>query len=72
LRDDEELPLYEAYVRHFLRRWRQQAPEDSRMVRRIALVRRRVYFPQPHEDRGAFQEGEEAVLGVFDPEGHVQ
>jgi hypothetical protein len=42
--DGDDLPLFEAYARWSVQRWRQGHPDDAREVHRIVLVRRRMAF----------------------------
>jgi hypothetical protein len=72
LADDEDLPVYQAYVRWVVRRWKKQAGDDPRVPLRVTLLRRRIDFPKPGEDPRHYDEPTETVIGVFDPEGRLQ
>jgi hypothetical protein len=69
--DDEDLPLYEQYVRWSVRRWRQAHPEDRRPLVRVLLLKRRLTFPQPGHDPATYDPPEETVLGAFSPDGRL-
>jgi hypothetical protein len=43
---EDDLPLFEAFVRWTVRRWRQRYPDDHREVFQVVLLRRRLYFPE--------------------------
>jgi hypothetical protein len=72
LRQTKELPLWEAYVRWCVRRWRQTHPEDPREPERVVLLKRRIHFPNPGEDPSVFEDPEVTTLGSFNPDGRLR
>ncbi len=68
---DDELPLWEAYARWSVRRWRQRHPDDDRVPARVTLLRRVVTFPEPSEDPSVYEEAEVSTVGVFRPDGSL-
>lgn len=68
---NEELPLWEAYVRWSVRRWREQHPDDTRTPARVLLLRRDFTFPNPTEDPAVFAEPKVYTLGTFLPNGSL-
>jgi hypothetical protein len=69
LEANEELPLWQAYARWSIRRWRAAHPEDQREVKRVVLLKRRIYFPAPDEKPGAYAEPEVTAVATFAPDG---
>ncbi len=72
LADSDERPLWEAYVRWSVERWRQRHPDDPRQVRRVVLVVRHIYFPVPGKDPWDFDDADETTIGTFGPDGELQ
>ena len=68
---DPERPMWVAYVRHQVKRWQHKHPDDKRELRRVVLVRRRVYFPAPHEPIGHYEAPEESDIIAFTADGKV-
>lgn len=68
---DPEWPMWVAFVRHQARLWKQKHPDDRRELRRIVLVKRRIYFPAPDEPIGHYAAPEETDLIKFDPDGRA-
>jgi hypothetical protein len=68
---NEELPLWEAYVRWSVRRWRERFPDDLRTPKEVVLFRRDFNFPKPTEDPSVFAEPEVYTVGVFLPDGRL-
>jgi hypothetical protein len=71
LPDDEDLLLYEQYVRWSVRRWRQAHPEDCRPIVRVLLLKRTLRFPRPGNDPAGYDPPEETALGAFGPDGRL-
>ncbi len=68
---DDELPLWEAYARWSLRRWKERYPDDSRTPARVVLLRRVITFPEPSENPSVYEEAAVSTVGVFHPDGSL-
>jgi hypothetical protein len=68
---DEELPLWEAYARWSVRRWRERHPDDLRIPERVVLLRRVITFPEPSENPSVYEEASTSTVGVFHPDGSL-
>jgi hypothetical protein len=68
---DDELPLWEAYARWCVRRWREGSPDDSRTPARVVLLRRVITFPEPSENPSVYEEAAVSTVGVFHPDGSL-
>jgi hypothetical protein len=71
----DDLPLYQAYVRWAVRRWRRQAPADRRKPTRVVLLKRYLVFPGPDEGPRTLdnpQPWQPDELAAFDPDGTLQ
>jgi hypothetical protein len=65
------LPIYSAYVRWSLRRWRAASPDDPRTPERVELIKRRFEFPTPDDRPGDIKPGATSLLGTFDVQGNL-
>ncbi|GIW82562.1 MAG: hypothetical protein KatS3mg105_4369 [Gemmatales bacterium] len=73
LASDEELPLFEAYARWSVQRWRQQAPHDSRTPQSVTLFRRRIPFPKQSDWHPPTEsEIETTLIGEFRADGTLR
>ncbi len=72
LAQSEELPLWGAFVRWSVQRWRTQHPEDRRTPERVVLAARWIAFPSPGTDPAALPEPEITTIATFTPEGKLQ
>jgi hypothetical protein len=72
LATDSELPFWEAYARHYVRKWRTMYPDDPRTIDRVLFVRRYIAFPDLAEGPHDFKPVEETVTATFDAEGKVR
>jgi hypothetical protein len=70
--DNPEWPMWVAFVRHAVKRWRRDNPTDPREITRVVLVKRRIHFPKWDEPIGVYRDGETDELAAFDPEGQVE
>jgi hypothetical protein len=68
---DPNWPLWPSYAQHALRRWQGRNPDDPRPPRRLVLLRRFIYFPEPGAGPAEYDEPTERVLVVFHPDGRV-
>jgi hypothetical protein len=68
---NDELPIWEAYARWSVRRWRERFPDDTRTPAHVVLIRRDFNFPKPTEDPAAFAEPEVYTIGTFLPDGRL-
>jgi len=68
---DDELPLWEAYARCSVRRWRERYPDDLRTPARVVLLRRVITFPEPSENPSVYEEAAVSTVGVFHPDGSL-
>jgi hypothetical protein len=68
---DEELPLWEAYARWSVRRWRERHPDDLRIPERVVLLRRVITFPEPSENPSVYEEASTSTVGVFHSDGSL-
>jgi hypothetical protein len=68
---DDELPLWEAYARWSVRRWKERYPDDSRTPARVVLLRRVVTFPEPSENPSVYEEAAVSTVGAFRPDGSL-
>lgn len=64
-------PLWEAFARHKLRQWHESRPGDPRQVRRVVLVRRRLYFPEPGQSHDDVQDPTTEDFVSFDATGRL-
>jgi hypothetical protein len=69
--DKEDLPVWQAYVRWSVRRWRQAHPDDPRQLERVVLVRRWITFPGPNDAPTVFGEPDVREVGRFNPDGSL-
>jgi len=72
LTQSEELPLWSAFARWSVQRWRAQHPDDHRTPVRVVLIARWIAFPSPGADAAAFRGPEITTIGTFTPEGQLQ
>jgi hypothetical protein len=68
---NEELPLWGAYARWSVRRWRERNPDDTRIPARVVLLRRVITFPEPSENPSIYEEAAVSTVGVFHPDGSL-
>lgn len=71
LATDEELPLWEAYVRWRVKRWRQSNPGDTRNPAWVVLLRRRMPFPELGDAPDLFPPIRVHEIGKFRPDGKL-
>lgn len=70
IEDKSDPQLFEAYVRWSVRRWRDQNPEDLRVVSQVKLLKRNWSLPGPEEDpHSHFLEITE--ISTFTPDGKL-
>ena len=68
---DEELPMWSAFVRAKAKAWKALHPDDPRELARIVLVERTIHFPSWDKPVGVYRAPEETDLGSFDPDGRL-
>lgn len=76
---EDDLPLYEAYVRHCIRRWnnaeieraRDLEARPARRVEHVGLIRRRLSFTGPKDPPGMIRPPRTERLGTFTPNGEL-
>jgi hypothetical protein len=68
---NDELPLWSAYARWSIKRWRERWPDDPRIPARVVLLRRVISFPEPSEDPSVYEEPAAYTVGVFHPDGSL-
>jgi hypothetical protein len=71
LPSDDELPLWNAYARWSVRRWRERHPDDDRIPARVVLLHRVITFPEPSENPSVYEEAAVSTIGVFHPDGSL-
>lgn len=69
--ETEDLPVYAAFVRLSIRRWRQENPLKPNPIL-IKLYKKHWVFPGPKEPPDQISPGEIDLLGTFDLEGQHQ
>jgi hypothetical protein len=69
LKDDAELPLWQAFVRYKVQQWSDSG--DPRQVQRVVLVRRRIYFPERGQTYDDVEPPSEKDVVSFTPEGKL-
>jgi hypothetical protein len=67
-----KLVLWEAYVRHAVRRWQAAHPNDPRRIVAVRLQSHYIRFPDPNADTKYFEKSEPECFGVFDPDGRLR
>lgn len=68
---NSEWPLWEAYVRHKVREWKAQHPDDKRQPQRVVMLKRIIRFPGPFEPPNHYTYGEPVDLLTFTAEGEL-
>lgn len=67
--ESADLPVYGAFIRWYIRTWRQAHPDDPRTVSEVHLIYRNYVLPGVDQDPASFAPPTESVLAVFSPEG---
>jgi hypothetical protein len=67
----EDLPLYQAYARWCVQRWKEAHPDDRRDIVRVVLLRRRIYFPELGHDPSIYEDPYVVTVGEFDAAGRL-
>jgi hypothetical protein len=71
LKKNAERSLWEAFARYKVRQWQSVQPGDPRQVKRIVLVRRRVFFPEPGQSPRDVKSPLEHDIAFFDARGKL-
>lgn len=71
LESSPERGLWEAYVREKVRSWQRLHPEDSRELRRVVMLRRRIQFTGPEDTPGDYPPPRSEDFAAFDREGRL-
>ncbi|MBY0233305.1 MAG: hypothetical protein K2W96_28830 [Gemmataceae bacterium] len=67
--DDDEFPMWKAFVRHKARAWKAKHPDDPREMKRVVLLKRRIHFPGPDDPPGFYRAPAETDMAAFTPDG---
>ncbi len=68
----DDLPIFAAFVRWRVRRWRESHPDDPRTPVKVKLVRHKIDLPQPGDDPTKHPDKGVTEIGAFDADGRLQ